>query len=563
MIFRRATHPLAAVQRRCGVSGAVLQRPSLAHHRVRLPPDRLHCSLGPPTPATPCFPSSPGPPYRPFLVDEEAGIEFNLRLCECRKDYKELKGQTGVCRCRGLCPAFVDPAFLTEAAGQNLCSVYERTGYKCYAECENESSDVKWFATPCGGPAQEECDAILKKPKADAAKAKAAEEDAKRAAAAVAAAAAAAAVPAPAKPDAATSPSGADEVIDLRGLQCEMLNGKEQCFYEDAQGRELCPESITSEYLNAPKDQWSCQAENADKFFCTVGCQEGNPEVRWGANEIAWCNSNRGACTPKPSVIPKAQFTLRPWTGKPDPVLPCQERAKAGEKPPIIPELTVGLLTHEPKSMRDSLATYEAMGLFDVVGEFLVYVNKRRPEVDEVLEPYVQKYPGKVKVLGDAQNHGIARAMTYLTGNASQPYFLFLERDFQLIEPSTCVYEQLTTGIEIIKQKKAHVVRYRHKLHPGRPNWAERSELCRRVRGTAGPWPRRGVGSRDPRAAATPCSDAVFKGKEDDVFKGHQPNLFCNHVGLRCWAAGRVRVIPQLRCGPAVLLVPGAPQALA
>ena len=411
-----------------------------------------------------------GPPFRPFLVDEEAGIEFNLRLCECRKDYKELKGQPGVCRCRGLCGAFVDPAFLTEAAGQSLCSLYSPTGYKCYAECDNENSEVKWFATPCGGPAQEECDPILKPSQAQRELAKAKEEETRKAAEA-------AKVPAvPASPPKSESQISYDpkDVVDLRGLQCEMLNGKEQCFYEDAQGRELCPESITSEYLNMPKDQWSCQPENAEKFFCTVGCQEGNPEIRWGANEISWCNANRGACTPKPSVIPKAQFTLRPWSGVPDPVLPCQERAKAGQKPPVIPELTVGLLTHEPKSMRDSLATYEAMGLFDVVSEFLVYVNKRRPEVDIELEPYVKKYPGVVRVMGDEHNYGIARAMSFLTGNASQPYFLFLERDFQLIEPSTCVYEQLVSGIEIIKKKKAHVVRYRHKLHPGRPNWAER-----------------------------------------------------------------------------------------
>jgi hypothetical protein len=76
--------------------------------------------------------------------------------------------------------------------------------------------------------------------------------------------------------------------------------------------------------------------------------------------------------------------------------------------------------------------------------------------------------------MGDGNNYGIARGMSFLTGNATRPYFLFLERDFQLIEPSTCVYEQLTSGIDIIKKQKAHVVRYRHKLHPGRPNWAER-----------------------------------------------------------------------------------------
>lgn len=66
-------------------------------------------------------------------------------------------------RCRGSCPAFVSPAFLTEAAGQSLCSPYEKTGYNCYAECKGENSAiVNWFASPCGNDDQEKCDLILK-----------------------------------------------------------------------------------------------------------------------------------------------------------------------------------------------------------------------------------------------------------------------------------------------------------------------------------------------------------------------------------------------------------------
>jgi len=65
----------------------------------------------PPIASVPCAfpPTSLRPPLRPFLIDEERGIEFNLRLCECRRDYKELKGEPGVCRCNGLCPAFARP----------------------------------------------------------------------------------------------------------------------------------------------------------------------------------------------------------------------------------------------------------------------------------------------------------------------------------------------------------------------------------------------------------------------------------------------------------------------
>jgi hypothetical protein len=193
--------------------------------------------------------------------------------------------------------------------------------------------------------------------------------------------------------------------------------------------------------------------------------------------------------------VPKAAWALAPWSEKPDVVLPCEAAHARGEKPPgPVRGLTFALLTHEPRSLADSLATYEAHDAFALAEEFLVYVNNRRPEIDDVLEPYVKKYP-QMRVMGDATNVGIARAMTYLTGNATRPYFLFLERDFQLIEPATCVYEQLTTGIELIKAKTAHVVRYRHRKKAGRPNWAE----------------------------------IMFRGKEEEVFRRGQPNLFCNH----------------------------------
>jgi hypothetical protein len=95
-------------------------------------------------------------------IDVEV-VEHNLRRCECRQLTAATHEQF-TCRCRNNCPAFVDPEYLTAAAGQNLCSPYETTGYKCYAECTDEkSAEVKWFATPCGDDAaQEKCDPLLK-----------------------------------------------------------------------------------------------------------------------------------------------------------------------------------------------------------------------------------------------------------------------------------------------------------------------------------------------------------------------------------------------------------------
>lgn len=429
------------------------------------------------------------PPYREWL-DEK----FNLRKCECRKDWQSLsKATPGICRCRGICPAYVTPEWLTEAKGQALCDLEEKTGYNCYAECVNETADVKWYAEPCGEAGQPACNEPILAHRRAARKAKEMKETKAK--------------EKPVKPVEPPKPAEPSklprltydpkDVYDLRGLHCELLNGKEQCYYEDAQGRELCPEYVTAEWLAFPKDQYLCSADMAEQFYCTVGCQEGNPEVRWGAHEIAWCfdPKNLGSCPTRPPVIPKSEWKLQEWSEPKEPETRCQAAHRRGEPLHVIEDVTFGMLTHEPRSMRDTLATYEKWGLFEVVAEFLVYINKRRPEVDDVIKPYVDRYPNKIRVMGDAHNYGIARGITFLTGNATKPYFLFLERDFQLIEPAQCVIEEIETGVKMIKAGTAHVVRYRHRKRAGRPNWAER----------------------------------MFKGHEDDVFKGPQPNLFCNH----------------------------------
>jgi hypothetical protein len=70
-------------------------------------------------------------------------------------------------------------------------------------------------------------------------------------------------------------------------------------------------------------------------------------------------------------------------------------------------------------------------------------------------------------------NYGIVRAFNFLAGNATQPYFLFLEKDFKLIEPWPCSFEALTTGVNLIKENTAQVIRFRHRWRAGKPNWAK------------------------------------------------------------------------------------------
>jgi hypothetical protein len=68
-------------------------------------------------------------------------------------------------------------------------------------------------------------------------------------------------------------------------------------------------------------------------------------------------------------VVAKSDFTWREWTEKKRPETRCQAAARRGAKGKMLSELTVGLLTHEPRSFGESMASYERHGLFDIVPE--------------------------------------------------------------------------------------------------------------------------------------------------------------------------------------------------
>ena len=438
---------------------------------------------------------SPSPSAQP-----EAPAWFDTRNCECavpavgdaaawvakgrvQKFASLLRDATCTCN-DGVCPPDVNPSFITEAVGQDVCSLRRMTGYSCTLGCFGADKPVSWYGHSCGKDGEPACPLLVVTPSPTS-------------------------TPSPTTPAAIVAPVvtwDASDRADLRGLSCEMLDGKEVCFSEDTQGRVVCPDFVTSRYLRDPPASGpyavegditvKCGPEYAKSYYCTAHCQPGNSRVQWWTHDIAWCYSKDGAwaCPSMHATVPKASFTVKPWSEPVGPVTPCQIAAAAGTKVGVIANLTVGLLTHEPRAFALSMATYEERGFFSLVPEFIIYMNGRSPALEDVVAPYIKKHPGVFKLMGTSTNVGIARGMVELTNAASNPYFLFLERDFWLVEPDTCAYEQLTAGMALLDTGSVHVVRYRHRKKAGRPNWAEN----------------------------------FFKGHEDDAFVGRQPNLACN-----------------------------------
>ena len=216
---------------------------------------------------------------RPSPLPEEE-TPFNLRNCECVENWRELVGTAAsACECGGRkCPPRVNPKFITEAEGQDVCSLLRHTGYSCTVGC-GDGDKVNWYGKACGKPDQEECPPLVRTPSSS---------------------------PSPSKtprPPIVVPVMDWDpkEVYDLRGAGCEMKDGVEVCFTEDSQGRTLCPAVVTSKYLAFPEPQTvptECLPQHAADQYCIVQCQPGNDVVRWWPHSVAWCYSpeNYGNC---------------------------------------------------------------------------------------------------------------------------------------------------------------------------------------------------------------------------------------------------------------------------
>uniref|UniRef100_A0A0G4FLP0 Uncharacterized protein n=1 Tax=Chromera velia CCMP2878 TaxID=1169474 RepID=A0A0G4FLP0_9ALVE len=118
-------------------------------------------------------------------------------------------------------------------------------------------------------------------------------------------------------------------------------------------------------------------------------------------------------------------------------------------------------------------------GLLSQIPEMFIFFNNQTEAMlertnaffSEVSKLYSSDTKFNFRLMGSEKNENILKPFNWMVGNATNPYFLFLEKDFKLIEPWTCVTEQLELGKVLLSEDKAQVVRYRHRQRPGHPLW--------------------------------------------------------------------------------------------
>jgi hypothetical protein len=128
--------------------------------------------------------------------------------------------------------------------------------------------------------------------------------------------------------------------------------------------------------------------------------------------------------------------------------------------------MTIAILSWgSHKTLINTLESYKKFNLNDT--EKLIFFQEISKRDIEIAEEYGYLWQG------DLENVGIAEAYKALVEHATGELFLFLENDWELLEPPE---QQLAEASRLLLDNTIDIARFRHRQHPGNPLWTRQFE---------------------------------------------------------------------------------------
>lgn len=119
------------------------------------------------------------------------------------------------------------------------------------------------------------------------------------------------------------------------------------------------------------------------------------------------------------------------------------------------------------RTLRSTLDSYEKNGLLRFADEKLIFFQEMSHTDIRIAERYGLDY------FGSEQNLGIGEGFQRLAEKATGDLVLYLQNDFVLVENLDQDSSELTAAMQMLQDKEIDVALFRHRQHPGVPNWAE------------------------------------------------------------------------------------------
>ncbi len=116
------------------------------------------------------------------------------------------------------------------------------------------------------------------------------------------------------------------------------------------------------------------------------------------------------------------------------------------------------------KTLRNTLSSYEKNKLLHLADERLIVVNNNS-KLDLIAAEF------GFRLVATEKNSGFACIKDAVAASNCK-IFIFLEEDFELIEPPGLTKDRIQAGMDLISRNIAQVVRYRSRHNGGEPNWS-------------------------------------------------------------------------------------------
>lgn len=125
--------------------------------------------------------------------------------------------------------------------------------------------------------------------------------------------------------------------------------------------------------------------------------------------------------------------------------------------------LTIAILSwNAHRTLKNTLESYRTFGLDKLATEKIIFFQEISPLDIQIANKYGYHH------IGSKTNIGIAQAYKRLIEKSTQPFFLFLENDWLLLDKPD---NQISDGISFLDHNAADVIRYRSRRFPGEPLW--------------------------------------------------------------------------------------------
>lgn len=126
--------------------------------------------------------------------------------------------------------------------------------------------------------------------------------------------------------------------------------------------------------------------------------------------------------------------------------------------------MTVAILSWGAhQTLINTLESYKKYGLDQTDTDKIIFFQEISAEDIEIAQRYGYSY------IGAETNIGIGPAYARLIQEAKGEFFLFLENDWELIEPD--VDKRIKTAKYFLENEVIDVARFRHRKNPGSPLW--------------------------------------------------------------------------------------------